>query len=97
MNDQLTQLLQKIDEPVARYAMLDRYYTGMQGAAFLSPEARHALGDRFGRMASNVCRLAITALAERLRITGFSDPACGPTGSGVTWTSSPGSPIGKPC
>ena len=74
MNDQLTQLLQKIDEPVARYAMLDRYYTGMQGAAFLSPEARHALGDRFGRMASNVCRLAITALAERLRITGFSDP-----------------------
>ncbi|QZT56729.1 phage portal protein [Mycolicibacterium austroafricanum] len=74
MNDQLTQLLQKLDEPVARYSMLDRYYTGMQGAAFLSPESKVALGNRFGRMASNICRLAITALAERLRITGFSDP-----------------------
>ena len=75
MNDQLAQLLQKLDEPVARYSMLDRYYTGMQGAAFLSPESKVALGNRFGRLNSNICRLAITALAERLRIVGFSDPS----------------------
>ncbi|MCI4675293.1 phage portal protein [Candidatus Mycolicibacterium alkanivorans] len=64
----------KLDEPQARYAELDAYYTGMQALSFLSPEARTALGGRFGRMASNIPRLAVTALAERLRITGFSDP-----------------------
>jgi hypothetical protein len=71
----LTKLLQRLDEPAARYAELDRYYTGTQALAFLSPEAKTALGNRFGRMASNIPRLAVTALAERLRITGFiGDP-----------------------
>ena len=71
----LTQLMQRLDEPAARYAELDRYYQGQQPLAFLSPEAKLALGNRFGVMASNIPRLAVTALAERLRITGFSgDP-----------------------
>ena len=71
--DELLQtLLQKLDEPVARYAELDPYYTGTQPLAFLSPEAKVALGGRFGRMASNLPRLAIRSLAERLRITGFT-------------------------
>lgn len=70
--DLLTTLLQKIDEPAARYADLDRYYAGLQPLAFLSPEARKALGDRFGRLATNLPRLAVTSLAERLRVTGFS-------------------------
>lgn len=48
----LLQLLQRLDEPVHRYAELDRYYTGRQPLAFLSPEAKTALGNRFGRMAS---------------------------------------------
>ncbi|ODQ85325.1 phage portal protein [Mycolicibacterium holsaticum] len=73
MTDHLTHLLQKLDGPAARYAELDRYYTGTQALAFLSPEAKTALGSRFGRMASNIPRLSVTALAERLRITGFSD------------------------
>lgn len=68
----LTQLLQRLDEPVATYTELDRYYDGTQPLAFLSPEAKVALGTRFGRMASNIPRLAVTALAERLRITGFT-------------------------
>lgn len=68
----LTTLLQKIDEPAARYADLDRYYAGLQPLAFLSPEARKALGDRFGRLATNLPRLAVTSLAERLRVTGFT-------------------------
>ncbi len=72
MNDDLlTTLLQKIDEPAARYADLDRYYTATQPLAFLSPESRRALGDRFGRLATNLPRLAVTSLAERLRVTGF--------------------------
>lgn len=71
-NPMLTALLQKLDMPLARYSTLDRYWTGNQALAFLSPESKAALGNRFGRMASNIPRLAVTALAERLRITGFS-------------------------
>ena len=66
------ELLQRLDEPAHRYAELDRYYTGRQPLAFLSPEAKTALRNRFGRMASDIPRLAVTALAERLRITGFA-------------------------
>jgi Phage portal protein, SPP1 Gp6-like len=68
----LTMMIQRLNEPAARYADLDRYYTGNQPLAFLSPEAKTALGNRFGLMSSNIPRLAVTALAERLRITGFS-------------------------
>lgn len=71
----LKDLLQRLEEPAHRYADLDRYYEGKQPLAFLAPEAKLALGNRFGRMASNIPRLAVTALAERLRITGFSDPS----------------------
>lgn len=72
-NPLLTKLLQRLGEPVARYSNLDRYYGGQQPLAFLSPEAKAALGNRFGTMVSNIPRLAVTAIAERLRIVGFSD------------------------
>lgn len=65
-------LLQKLDEPLGAYSELDRYYSGRQALAYLAPEAKTALGNRFGRMASNIPRLAVTALSERLRITGFT-------------------------
>lgn len=71
MNDLLNTLFQKLDAPSARYSELDKYYAGEQALAFLAPEARTALGTRFGRMCSNIPRLAVTALAERLRIIGF--------------------------
>lgn len=74
-NPLLVSLLQRLDEPAGRYNELDLYYTGSQPLAFLSPEAKLALGSRFGRMASNIPRLAVTALAERLRITGFTGDA----------------------
>ena len=70
--DLLTTLTQRLDESTARFTELDLYYTGRQPLSFLSPEAKEALGTRFGRMASNIPRLAVTALAERLRVTGFS-------------------------
>lgn len=72
-SDLLLKLLQKLDEPLARYSLCDSYYNGTQPLAYLSPESKTALGNRFGRMASNLPRLSVTALAERLRIIGFSD------------------------
>lgn len=74
-DDWLLKTMQKLDQPLARYSLLDTYYTGNQPLAFLSPESKTALGNRFGRMASNIPRLAVTALTERLQITGFSDKA----------------------
>jgi hypothetical protein len=71
-NDLLHTLFQKLDEPVARYGVLEQYYAGLQPLAFLSPEAKAALGTRFGRMATNLCRVAVTSLTERLRVTGFT-------------------------
>lgn len=71
-NDLLHALLQKLDEPVANYGVLEQYYAGQQPLAFLSPEAKAALGTRFGRMATNLCRVAVTSLTERLRVTGFT-------------------------
>lgn len=72
MNDTLTTLIQRLDEHEPRTALLDRYYAGDQPLAFLSPEAKTALGDRLTTMSSNVCRVSVTALAERLRVTGFT-------------------------
>lgn len=77
-SDLIISLMQRLDEPAARYAELNRYYVGEQPLAFLSPEAKVALGNRFGRMVSNLPKLAVTALAERLRITAFSDPSIWP-------------------
>ena len=74
-NALLMNLLQRLDEPAARYHELDLYYRGEQPLAFLAPEAKAALGERFGRMATNIPRLAVTALAERLRVTGLSGDA----------------------
>ena len=72
MTDLLTTLAQKLDEGTAAFTELDSYYSGTQPLSFLSPEAKAALGSRFGRMASNIPRLAVTALAERLRVVGFT-------------------------
>lgn len=71
MTDTLKTLLDGLDGPQATFTTLDSYYSGTQPLAFLSPESKAALGDRFGRMAINYPRLAITSLAERLRVTGF--------------------------
>lgn len=72
MNDVLLQLVQNLDGRAAKLAELEKYYAGEQALAYLSPDARTALGSRFGRMASNIPRLAVASLAERLRLTGFS-------------------------
>ncbi|MFL0289322.1 phage portal protein [Mycobacterium sp. SMC-21] len=62
----------QLDAPQSRYQELENYYEGKQPLAFLSNDARKALDNRFARMASNIPRLAVASLAERLRITGFT-------------------------
>lgn len=60
-----------LDERTHVLTQLDKYYAGAQDLAFLSPEARNAVGSRFGRIGVNIPRLAVNALNERLRVTGF--------------------------
>lgn len=72
MNDTLAQLLSVLDARQAQITEWEKYYEGKQPLAYLSPEAKAALGSRFGRIASNIPRLAVASLAERLRITGFT-------------------------
>src|SRR5690625_7303529 len=72
MSELLNSLLQKLDAPSGRFAQLDRYYAGEQPLAFLSPDSKEALGDRLSRMSVNIPKLAVTALAERLRVIGFA-------------------------
>ncbi len=66
----LVEMLQTLDGPQHRYTELDRYATGKQSLAVLSPEARIAL-PALNRIVSNIPGLAVTSLAERLRVTGF--------------------------
>lgn len=71
MNKTLKALSDRLDTAEPALTRLDQYYAGEQPLSFLAPEAREALGSRFGRMSSNIPRLAVTSLSERLRVTGF--------------------------
>lgn len=71
-SDLLVELLQTLDAPQGRICDLERRYTGHSPLAFLAPEAKAELGNRLSRLASDLPRLAVTSLAERLRITGFT-------------------------
>lgn len=72
MNQEILTLIQTIDGKQTDLDRLDAYYSGNPPLAYLTPEARAALGNRFGHLGSNFCRLAVTSITERLRITGFS-------------------------
>ena len=67
----LDKLLTILEEGVVRRSTLQTYYDGTQPLAFLAPEAKEAIGNRFARVATNIPRLAVSALSERLRVTGF--------------------------
>lgn len=74
-DDLLITLVRKLDERQGMYRDFNLYARGEQPLAFLAPEARAALNNRFGRIASNIPRLAVQSIAERLRITGFQGVA----------------------
>lgn len=69
-SDLLVELLGTLDGPQHRFTELDRYASGRQALAYLSPEARIAL-PALNRIVSNIPGLAVSSLAERLTITGF--------------------------
>src|SRR5690606_17168183 len=71
IDNTLKDLFTLLDERKAVLDELDRYYAGMQPLTFLSPEAAAAVGTRFGRVGTNIPRLAVNSLNERLRVTGF--------------------------
>lgn len=75
MNELLHDLLAELDKPQGHYGVLRLYAEGRQPLAFLSTESRKALDNRLCRMSVNIPALAVSSLTERLRITGFSDPA----------------------
>lgn len=64
-------LSDKLSESEPGLITLDSYWQGTQAAAFLSPDASKALGDRLRTLSVNFPRLACTALSERLAVTGF--------------------------
>lgn len=64
-------LNEKIDADLPELARLDSYWAGTQPAAYLAPEASKALGNRLRTLAVNFPRLAVTAIEERLQVTGF--------------------------
>ncbi|MEE6288627.1 phage portal protein [Georgenia sp. MJ173] len=72
MSEILTALLQRLDEKIPAYDVLDKTYAGKPPLSFLAPDAREVLGKRFGHLGSNLCRLAVTSLGERLRVIGFT-------------------------
>lgn len=65
------ELAQALDVRAARLHVLEQYYRAKQPLAFLSPEAKKALGSRFGVLGVNYPRLAVLSIAERLRVNGF--------------------------
>ena len=69
--DALSRLLGRLDEAQFGVSRLDAYYAGRAPISFLSSEAREALGGRLTALSSNLPRLAVTSLAERLRVQGF--------------------------
>ncbi|GAA1663703.1 hypothetical protein GCM10010977_02510 [Citricoccus zhacaiensis] len=79
MTDTLTALSQQLDAGTAQRARYDAAYEGRSPMSYLAPAAKVALGSGFNALGSNVCRVAVTALAERLRVTGFTvDGAAAP-------------------
>jgi hypothetical protein len=71
-NDLLLKLLNAADTQLARYSWLNSYYRGDQQNGFLTREQRDALGQRLSRLSVNIPKLAVTSLAERLHVNGFT-------------------------
>lgn len=69
--ERLTDILLALDAPQHWMVWLQNHFDGLSRVAFMAPEARVELGDRFDRLVVNIPRLAITSLVERLRVSGF--------------------------
>ena len=70
--DLLRRATTTLDERAGVLDNLSTYYAGRQGAAFLSPSAREAIGNRLSALPVNLTRVAVDVLAERLQVQGFT-------------------------
>lgn len=70
-DDLFRRLLQAVDGPIAKYSHLDAYWYGKQSIALMAEEHRKLLGNRLGRLVSNIPRLTVLSIAERLRVQAF--------------------------
>lgn len=70
----LIELLTQLDARQQSISVLDSYYQGSTGPAFLHESDREVL-KKFDTISANVCRAAVVALQERLRVSGFTGPA----------------------
>lgn len=77
-SDLLVDLLRMLDAPQGRISLFNRYYRGDQALSFTAPEVQKALNGRFPKVSVNYIRLAVNSVAERLRVTGFDNPAAWP-------------------
>lgn len=68
--DELRRGLALLDERPALLGGLRQAWRGERPAAYLSAESRRALDDRLGRLGVNYPRLAVEALADRMRLAG---------------------------
>jgi hypothetical protein len=78
-------LVRAIDANAAQIAEDEAYYDGRSPMAFLSPEARTALGTRLRALSVGFPRLVVDSLNERLNIVGFRDGEPGDPYDSVLW------------
>lgn len=83
--DLLGALVRTIDAQAAQMAEDEAYYDGRSPMAFLSPEARAALGTRLRSLASGYPRLVVDSLNERLNVVGFRDSEPGDPYNARIW------------
>jgi hypothetical protein len=80
MSETVARLSRKLDEQANVVRKHEQRYAGEVPLTFLSKKDRDALGDRLQYLSVNLTKLAVDALAERIRVTGFKvngkhDPA----------------------
>lgn len=79
--DLLVRLIGELDARQHLLGRLDSYYEGRSPASFMSASDKIALA-KFDSISANVCRAAVLATQERLRVSGFT----GPDGVFDLWT-----------
>ena len=75
--DRLNSGLDQLASAGGRLTPLKQHWRGDQPAAFLSQESAAALDNRLKALSVNFPRLAVLALAERLRLSGIVDTRAG--------------------
>lgn len=85
MIDIIKKLSDKLDSTAPKLQTLDSYWNGTQPAAYLSKDARDALGGSLTGLAVNLPKLAVTSLGERLTVKGFREAGTSEVADAGLW------------